>query len=107
MVKNLPASAGDLGLISGLGGSSEEGKGKLLQCSCLETPTDSGAWRVQSTGSQRGRHGGASKQQWQRPPALTSQSDPLVCQELRALCLAVFCEASFPPFKSQRESQGG
>ena len=98
MVKNLPASAGDLGLISGLGGSSEEGKGKLLQCSCLETPRDRGAWQVQSTGSQRGRHDGASKQQWQHPPALTSQSDPLVCQEHRALCLAVFCKSSFPPF---------
>ena len=32
---------GDLGLIHGLGGSPEEGNGKLLQYSCLENPMNS------------------------------------------------------------------
>ena len=40
LVKNLPANAGDPGLIPGLGRSPEEGKGYLLQYSCLENSTD-------------------------------------------------------------------
>ena len=37
-------SAGDLGLIPGLGRSPGEGNGNLLQYSCLENPKDGGAW---------------------------------------------------------------
>ena len=47
VVKNPPANvgdAGDLGLISGLGRSPEEGNGNPLQYSCLENPRDRGAW---------------------------------------------------------------
>ena len=47
VVKNLPANAGDIrdtGLIPGLGRSSGEGNGTLLQSSCLENPMDRGAW---------------------------------------------------------------
>ena len=44
MVKNLPVSAGGKGSIPGLGGSPVEGSGNWLQCSCLENPTDRGAW---------------------------------------------------------------
>ena len=33
---NLPANSGDTGLIPGLGRSSGEGNGNLLQCSCWE-----------------------------------------------------------------------
>ena len=36
MVKNLPANAGDAGLIPGLGRSPEGGNGYPLQYSCLE-----------------------------------------------------------------------
>ena len=43
-VKNLPANAGDVGSISGLGRSPEEGNGNPLQYSCLENSTDRGAW---------------------------------------------------------------
>ena len=43
-VKNLPASAGELGLISELGRSPGEGNGNPLQDSCLGNPTDQGAW---------------------------------------------------------------
>ena len=44
MVKNLPASAGDIGLIPGLGGSLGERNGNPLQYSCLGNPMDGGAW---------------------------------------------------------------
>ena len=44
MIENLPASAGDAGSIPGWGRSPGEGNGNPLQCSCLENPTDRGAW---------------------------------------------------------------
>ena len=44
VVKNLPANAGDLDLIPGLGRSPGEENGKSLQYSCLENPMDRGAW---------------------------------------------------------------
>ena len=44
VVKNLPASVGDLGSVPGLGGSPGEGNGNPLQFSCLENPMDRGAW---------------------------------------------------------------
>ena len=44
-VKNLPANAGDAGLISGLGRSPEGGNVNLLQYSCLGNPMDRGAWQ--------------------------------------------------------------
>ena len=37
---------GDLGLIPGLGRSPGEGNGNPLQCSCLGSPMDRGAWGV-------------------------------------------------------------
>ena len=40
MVKNLPANAGVVGLISGSGKSPGEGNGNLLQYSCLGNPMD-------------------------------------------------------------------
>ena len=43
MVKNLPASAGDLDLIPGLGSSLGVGNGNPLHYSCLGNPTDGGA----------------------------------------------------------------
>ena len=49
MVKNLPATAGDirdLGLISRLGRSPGGGHGNPLQYSCLENPMDRGIWWV-------------------------------------------------------------
>ena len=41
--KNLPANAGDMSLIPGLGRSPGEGSGNPLQYSCLENPMDRGA----------------------------------------------------------------
>ena len=49
VVKNLPASAGDIrngGLIPGLGKSPGGGHGNPLQYSCLENPVDRGAWQA-------------------------------------------------------------
>ena len=49
MVKNPPANAGDereTGLIPGSGRSPGGGNGNPLQCSCLENPTDRGAWQA-------------------------------------------------------------
>ena len=39
-------NAGDLGLTPGSGRSPGEGNGHPLQCSCLENPTDKGAWQA-------------------------------------------------------------
>ena len=44
MVKNLPADAGDVGSISGLGRFPGEGNGNLFRYSCLENFIDRGAW---------------------------------------------------------------
>ena len=49
MVKEWPASAGDVGdegSIPRLGRSPGEGNGNPLQDSCLENPTDRGAWKA-------------------------------------------------------------
>ena len=43
MVKNLPADAGDMGLVPGLGRSPGEENGNPLQYSCLKNPTDRGS----------------------------------------------------------------
>ena len=39
-------NVGDLGLTPGLGRSLGEGNGNPLQYSCLENPTDGGAWQA-------------------------------------------------------------
>ena len=44
MVKASVCNAGDLGSIPGLGRAPGEGNGNPLQYSCLENPTDRGAW---------------------------------------------------------------
>ena len=46
LVKNLPANAGDTGLIPELGRSPGEGNGNPLQYSYLENSMDRGAWRA-------------------------------------------------------------
>ena len=59
MVKNLPATVGDIrdpGSIPGSGRSSGGGPGKPLQYSCWRIPWTEEAGGLQSTGSQRVRH---------------------------------------------------
>ena len=49
VVKNMPANAGDLrdvGLIPGSGRSPGGGNGNPLWYTCLENPTDRGAWQA-------------------------------------------------------------
>ena len=53
VVKNLPANArvtGDVGLIPELGSSPGGGNGNPLQYSCLENPTNRGAWQASVLG---------------------------------------------------------
>ena len=57
VVKNLPANAGDTGLISGSGRSPGGGNGNSLQYSWLEYSMDRGAWRATV-------HGVAKSQRW-------------------------------------------
>ena len=59
MVNNLPAHAGDVGLISGSGRSpgGGNGNGNPLQYPCLENPTEKPG-SLQSIGSQRVGHDG-------------------------------------------------
>ena len=45
-VKNLPANAGEKGLIPGLGRPPGEGNGNPFQYSCLENSTDRGTWQA-------------------------------------------------------------
>ena len=45
-VKNPPADAGDVSLISGWGRSPGEGNGNPLKNSCLRNPMDRGAWQA-------------------------------------------------------------
>ena len=46
VVKSLPASAGDVGLVPESGGSPGGGNGDPLQYSSLGNPLDRGAWRA-------------------------------------------------------------
>ena len=63
VVNNPPASAGDVGLIPGLGRSPGEKNGNPLQYSCLGNPTDREAWRASPWGHKRVRHDLATKPQ--------------------------------------------
>ena len=53
MVKNLPANAGDTGLISELERFPEVGNVNPLKYSYLEDPMDRGAWRAAVHGATR------------------------------------------------------
>ena len=48
VVKNLPANAGDAGLIPGLARFPGEGNSHSLQYSCLENPMDKGLWQART-----------------------------------------------------------
>ena len=49
-IKNLPANAGDIGLIPGLGRFPGEGNVNTLQYSYLENPMDRRAWQAMING---------------------------------------------------------
>ena len=56
VLKNMPANAGDMGSIPGLGRPLGEGNDNLLQYSCLENLIDKGAWWATVYGVTRVRH---------------------------------------------------
>ena len=66
--KESACNAGDLGLIPGLGRYPGEGNANPLQYSCLENPTDRGAWWATVQGVARGRHNLGTKPPPQRFP---------------------------------------
>ena len=61
MVKNPPASAGDVGSVPGLERSPGERNGNPLQYSCLNNPMNIGAWRAIVHGIARVGHDLATK----------------------------------------------
>ena len=63
MVKNVPANAGDTGLIPGSERSPGAGNGNTLQYSCPGNPTDRGAQWARVQGVTRVGHDLATKQQ--------------------------------------------
>ena len=69
MVRNLPASAGDAGLIPGLEGSPGEGNGSPLQKSRLEDPLYRGSWWATIHGTAKSQKQ-LSKQAGMRYPPL-------------------------------------
>ena len=70
MIKNLPASAGDKGLIPGSGRFPGEGSSNSVQYSCLGSPIDRGPWWATVHGVTRAGHNLVTKQQKQRRVSL-------------------------------------
>ena len=68
VVKNLPADAGNTGLIPGLGKSPEVENGNPLQCPCLGNPMDRRAWWARVYGVAKswtqGAHTHADSARW-------------------------------------------
>ena len=70
VVKNLPASAGDVrdtGSILGLGRSPQGGHSNLLQYSCLENPMDRGTWWATVHGVAKSRTRLSDRALWLSP----------------------------------------
>ena len=64
MVKNLPANAGDVSSILGLGRSPGEGNGNPLQYTCLENPMDRRTWWATVHGVAKVGHNRATNTFW-------------------------------------------
>ena len=62
-VKMLPANAGDMGLIPGLGRFPGEGNSNSFQCSCLGNPMERGTWSTKVHGIMRVGHDLVRQQQ--------------------------------------------
>ena len=75
-------NAGDQGLIPGLGRSPGEGNGNPLQYSCLESPTNRGAWQAIVHGVARVGHDFMIKLP---PPKSTLSKFPLMIKTFYAL----------------------
>ena len=110
VVKSMPANAGDVGSIPGLGRPLGEGNDNLLQYSCLENLIDKGAWWATVYGVTRVRHDSVAKP----PPShcIWSLVSLPYCNSLfpilfNKICLAAFnkCQMTFR-FKWKLESLG-
>ena len=94
VVENMPADEGevrDADSVSELGGFPGEGNGNPLQCSCLESPMDRGAWRVTVHGvtKSRTRLTGLSTRPFLPPhKSLALQK---TASEVSVSCLISFC----------------
>ena len=82
VVKNAPASAGDMGSIPGSGRSPGEGNGNPLQHSCLGNPMDRKAWWATVHEVTRVRHDGAHTECWSLVPVALEETTPGRWQEL-------------------------
>ena len=83
MVRNPPGNAGDtrdVASIPGLGRSPGEANGLPLQYSCLENPTDRGAWRATLHRVTKSR----TRLKRLNPPTHTSAKTPLPTKDLFA-----------------------
>ena len=93
VVKNLPPSAEDTGLISGLGRFPGEGNSNTLQYSCLENPMDSGAWRAMV-------HGVTKSWTWLSDSTAQHRAKfsllNLYCILFLYLSLSALCSGKFP-----------
>ena len=84
VVKNAPANARGVGLISGLGRFPGGGIGNPLQYSCLENPMDRGAWWGTVTGLQNSR---TQLSEWTPPPPPTDMQDIPITTAMRTISL--------------------
>ena len=91
MVKYLPVSAGDVGLIPGLGRSPREGNGNPLQYSCLGNLMDREAWWALGSspwGCKRVRYNLVTEQQLAN--TLTIIFASLIKSQFRKVSISVF-----------------
>ena len=75
MIKNPPASAGDLGLVPGSERSPGGGNGNPLQYSCLENPMDRRVWWAIVHGISRVGHDLVTKP----PPSIWNNAESVCC----------------------------
>ena len=89
MVKNPPASAGDVCLISGLGRSPEEENGNPLYILAWRIPWTEETGGLQSTGLQRAGHDLGTKQQPPPPLHLLSVVKYVLAKVVKARTLSL------------------
>ena len=91
VVKNLPADAGDPGLLPGWGRSPGGGYGNPLQYTCLENPTDRRTWQATVYGLARARYDLAIK------PSLI-ELEIIIIQRLLTMTGKAACGTHWPVF---------
>ena len=96
VVKDLPAGAGDMGLIPGWGRSPGGRNGSPLQYACLENPVDRGVWQATAHGVTKSQTRlSAHTQTLLTSPARVNYSSPWPCKQLAA-CKCLLTESVLP-----------